>query len=262
MTDLLSLAATTLRHPDALVSSRREDLSTRAPGLLALAALGLALFGVVVASQRGGLQLVYGAVKAPFLLLLPLAVCLPALRTLYDPDGDRLDAVRVTLAGLVGAARGGLLAAAATPLLWLLYSLQPDYHLAVLAMAGTLAVSALPGLWTTARVLSGGRLALGATLTSVVLLGFVTAQTGWLLRPFVVRPNAEIAFLRTVEADVVSSLGATAASASGHYDGWEARPSGYLGRQLATPDSAPVEVWTPPTDVVVEPTVRDAEVSR
>jgi hypothetical protein len=47
----------------------------------------------------------------------------------------------------------------------------------------------------------------------------------------VVRPRAEISFLRSVEADVFSSLKSTGSSARGRYRGWEAEGAGLLGRE-------------------------------
>ena len=59
-------------------------------------------------------------------------------------------------------------------------------------------------------------------------LGVVGAQTGWLLRPFVARPRAEVSFVRPVESDVFSSLHTAFDSARGRYDGWDVRAQGFL----------------------------------
>jgi hypothetical protein len=53
-----------------------------------------------------------------------------------------------------------------------------------------------------------------------------------LLRPFVVRPRAEIALFRPIEANVFSSLRATQQSAQGRYGDWEARGGGLLGNEV------------------------------
>ncbi|MCA9686181.1 MAG: hypothetical protein KC457_28685, partial [Myxococcales bacterium] len=109
------------------------------------------------------------------------------------------------------------------------------YHDAVLAMAACLALVGVPGLWTLTRSLpSGGRNRPLATVASVAVLGVLLAQSGWLLRPFVVRPRAEISFLRPIEANVFSSLASTGASAKGHYGGWDARGGGLFGRGQST----------------------------
>jgi hypothetical protein len=60
-----------------------------------------------------------------------------------------------------------------------------------------------------------------------------------LLRPFVARPRAAVAFVRPVEADVFSSLRAATSSARGRYRGWDARPAGFLGRDEDIEETTP-----------------------
>jgi hypothetical protein len=249
---LLDMAVRVLRDPEAVVGDDPGQLARDAPRLLGLVLAGAATWGLVVGSVRGELQLLYAPLKAPFLWLIPVAVCLPVVRPWFDRDGDKVGTVRLAGAGLVAAARSALLAAAAAPVLWLTLSLHLDYHLAVLVMAASLAFAGLPGLFTVGRALSPGRPRWTVTLASVALLGGVTAQTGWLLRPFIVRPTAEVSFLRPVEANVRSALTATAASSVGVYDGWEARPAGVLGR--AMPDRR-----TNPGEEAAEPAQRDGD---
>ncbi|MCB9745540.1 MAG: hypothetical protein H6740_23375 [Alphaproteobacteria bacterium] len=222
--DLLTLTVRALREPLALAEEAAEDLSAAAPGLLAITAGGAALLGAVLGSYRGGLQLAFAALKAPALFLIPVLVTLPAMRALFAGVGLELPWRRVAAAGLVGMARSATLAAAAGPLLWLFYSMQPDYHLSVMTMAGALALVGLPGLRVMAGALpSGGRGRRLALVASLGLLGLVTMQTGWLLRPFIARPTAEVSLLRVVEGDVFSAMSATSRSARGDYDeDWDA----------------------------------------
>lgn len=224
MRDLTTLTTRLLRAPDELIDER--ELEALAPSLLAITALGAGIFGLVVGSYRGGVQLLYAAVKTPALLLVPVLVTLPALHAL---TGGSVPWRRLALGGLVGMARTAVLAAAAGPALWLLYSLTPDYHLSILAMAGTLAVCGLPGLAVVARLVPGDQ-RLGAFLTTTLVLGLVLAQTGWLLRPWIARPTAEVSFLRPVEADVFSSMDATQRSARGQYTGWDAKREGAVNQ--------------------------------
>ena len=88
-------------------------------------------------------------------------------------------------------------------------------------------------LETRVPIVDAGRVEqVAAVLASVVaigVIGVVTMQTGWLLRPFVARPPVEVAFLRPVEEDVFSSLAATASAAAGVYQHWEAEPAGAVG---------------------------------
>jgi hypothetical protein len=71
-----------------------------------------------------------------------------------------------------------------------------------------------------------------AVVGSLVVLGLLVAQTGWVLRPFVARPRGEVTFLRPVESDVFSALGASSRSAAGDYDSdWQPSGSGVFHRR-------------------------------
>ncbi|MCA9701654.1 MAG: hypothetical protein KC431_29305 [Myxococcales bacterium] len=241
---LLPLTGVLLRAPEQLLADPHGDrqhsddgdrLAVLAPQLLALIVIGGATLGFVLGSYRGHLQYVYAAIKTPLLLLLPVLVGLPAIRAFHDACELSLSWSRLALAALLAVARTAVLAAAVAPILWLYLSMHPGYHDAVLAMAACLALVGVPGLWTLTRSLpSGGRNRPLATVASVAVLGVLLAQSGWLLRPFVVRPRAEISFLRPIEANVFSSLASTGASAKGHYGGWDARGGGLFGRGQST----------------------------
>jgi hypothetical protein len=239
---LSTLVGLILRSPTSLVSEAdpRRMLRTVAPPLIAIAISGMALFGLVVGSYRGGLQNLYAAIKLPLLLLVPTVIALPAVRALYAACDVEASHARLALAALVGMARTGVLAAACGPVLWLFYSVHIDYHLAILLMVGALIGVGLPGLSTIVRSLpAGGRHRGFAAVTSVVLLGLVGAQTGWLLRPFVARPRAEVAFVRPIESDVFSSLRTAFDSARGHYDGWDVGSNGFLARERHEEETHP-----------------------
>lgn len=237
---LLSLTVAVLRAPASLITGDRVPLARVLPGLLLLIALAGGLFGLVIGSYRGGVQHLFAAIKLPAVLLLPLVVTLPAIRALYRAAGVDVGYDRLCFAALVGVARASLLAAAMGPALWLLYSVNLDYHRAVMCLCGALVVAGSIGLFTVATLLpGGGRLRITAHLASFAIAGLVFAQGGWLLRPFLVRPRAEITFLRPMEADVFSSVGAAWRSSRGDYRGWDAEA---------------VQVWSDGDDVR-EPTV-------
>jgi len=234
MRQILALASQVLRDPIEVVdrSEDREELMRITPMLLGIAVAGSMIFGLVVGSSRGGLQLVYAAVKMPALMWIPMALSLPAARALWMACELEVSTARVTLAGLVALARTAILAAAAGPMLWLFYSLSPGYHISVLALAASLGLVGLPGLGVVARAMpAGGRRRWLSGAGSMLILGLCFAQTGWLLRPFVARPAGELSFLRPVEEDVFSALGATTRSAVGDYSSdWEPETRGMMQR--------------------------------
>lgn len=229
MIPLLTLTTRVLRDPATLVDEHDSPtaLARLAPPLLAITVSGAALFGLMVGSQRGGVQLVYAAAKMPALLLVPPLLALPAVHALWRAAGVEVGWRRLSVAALAGMARTSVLAAALGPVLWLLYSMDMDYHQAILLMVATIALAGLPGITALVRALpAGGDLRALAALGSVAVLFFAFAQTGWLLRPFIARPTAEVTFLRPVEEDVFSGLGATQRSAGGDYSGWKTSRSG------------------------------------
>ena len=232
--DFFGLLARVLRDPVGVVDETDDAqvLQRRLPQLLGMAAAGAALFGVVVGSYRGGLQVPYAALKMPLLLWIPVMLTLPATRALWAATGQEVSWRRTAVAGLVSMARMGVLAAAAGPALWLVFSLQPDYHFSVLLLASSLVVVGLPGLSVLMRALpsNGIKTAVAAT-ASLFVLGLCTAQTGWLLRPFIARPTAEVALFRPIEEDIFSSLNATTHSAVGDYRGWDAESKGLLRKR-------------------------------
>lgn len=221
----LELTVAVLREPAALLRGRDDDrgaLARLTPALLAIVVAAAGLFGLVVGSYRGGLQHLWAALKLPLVLLLPLLVALPAVHALYRVAGVGMRHERLVFASLVGCARASLLLAAMGPALWLVFSLGIDYHAAVLVMCAALVLAGTIGLVTTASLLpAGGALRVFAHVGALAVAAVVLAQGGWVLRPFLVRPRAEITFLRPLEADVFSSARATWRSSKGDYRGWD-----------------------------------------
>lgn len=221
---LIHLAAELLRAPGALVDRIEADdtFAHEAPRLLGLLALGALTFGAVVGGYRGGLQVPFAAVKLPLLFLVPMVLVLPALRSLWALAEVRVSYRRLVTAGLVGGARTALLAAAAGPVLWLAYGVL-GYHVAVLAFVAVLGLTGLPGLLVVVRAVpGGGRGRIWALAGSLALLATASMQTGWMLRPFLVRPQTEeVVLFRSLEQDVFDALGTTAWSAVGIYEAHE-----------------------------------------
>lgn len=239
MQDTLLLTTRALRDPDALINGAESpaDLARLAPPLLGVTLVGGALFGLMVGSQHGGIQLLYASLKMPLLLLAPPLIALPVVHALWRACGVDPGWRRLSIAALAGMARSAIFAAAMGPVLWLLYSIDLDYHASVLVMTGTLALAGLPGIAALMRALPrGGDLRILATLGSAAALFLAFSQTGWLLRPFIARPTAAVTLFRPIEEDVFSSLGATNRSAVGDYRGWDAERSGFLA---PAPEEAP-----------------------
>ncbi len=144
----------------------------------------------------------------PIVLLVPVVVCLPALRALYAVDGTPVSASRASLAALVAVARIAILSTAATPILWLIYSLEVWHGLALILMVGVLLMVGLPGLMTIEHALAPkGKTSLTKSLATVCLVGLVLAQSGWLLRPFISVRSEPMMVLCPMGDDVFDGLG-------------------------------------------------------
>lgn len=232
--NLLAVTTSLLRAPEKLVEEAEDRVRTMeiVPSIIGILIGAAVIIGAVTGSYRGGIQVLYAAIKMPLLFGIPLVVGLPAVQAIYAGLGCEVRWSRLAVAGIVGAARGAVLTAALAPALWLLYSMSPDYHLAVLCMVLGLVVAGLPGLLTMARAIPEARSFRIATAASVLLLGVVTAQTGWLLRPLVARPTAEVTLFRPVQGDILGSLARVPLASIGMYPTWEPVSSGLLGNGL------------------------------
>lgn len=231
-TSILALCGLVLRSPRDLVdlAEDRSALGALVPRILLIAVCSALVFGAVVGSYRGGPQIAYAAVKMPLLLLVPLLVASPAFVALLKTFGLQADATRLGFAGLVAMARIALVSAAAAPVLWLVYSLSPGYHAATFLLAATLLLAGTASLPALSQVLSvsnaGSRVAI---LLGVCLLGLTTAQTGWVLRPFVARPRAEVALLRPIEGNIFGSLARLPLAAADIYLPYEPTRASWRG---------------------------------
>lgn len=207
----LTLITDMLRAPLQVVDriDSERTLATEGPRLLLTLIVASAAFGGVVGAYRNAMQAVFAGLKMPVLLLVPLIVVVPALRALWALCDVEVPYRRLAIATLVGATRTAVLAAALGPVLWLTWPLL-GYHDAVLAFAATLALAGLPGLMVVGEAVpAGGHHRWLAITGSLLLVGFATMQSGWMLRPFVARPSAEVSLFRPVEADIFDSLRTT-----------------------------------------------------
>jgi hypothetical protein len=244
-----SLAETTLVSPlaepfasvDQLLREPREVLGRVRDGraLLPLAramvltiVLGAGIFGAVIGSFRGGLQLLYAGVKLPLVLLLTTAICAPALSALNVGLGRRAE-LRADLALVLCAlARTSLALGAQAPVVLLAVRLGISYHGLVLLAVGCCGGSAAVGLSLFAAGLreSGARGVGWASLALLLVFGLVGSQLAWTLRPFMVRPRTPVApFVRGVEGSFLDAVGRSVLSARGIYSRDEAPLPGEEG---------------------------------
>ncbi|HEU4412274.1 MAG TPA: hypothetical protein VFS43_43935 [Polyangiaceae bacterium] len=216
----LGLLEALVREPDAfLQTAGREDGVALVRALVASVLVGAGVFGAVVGAFRGGAQVAYCAVKVPLALLATLVVCTPAFVAIARATGTRMGARDVVALTLGACARFSLVLACLAPVVWLLED-WCGYHRMVLL---SFAACAVAGLAAGALLFRGllrrpgsGRI---AGLAFVAVFGLVGAQTSWLLRPYVVRPQTrQTPFVRQLEGDLPEAIWMSVRSALGVYD--------------------------------------------
>lgn len=205
---------------DRTIAAEPEAQAATVRALLLSILAGMAAFGAAVGMTRGGVQILYAAVKLPLVVLLMAAVATPALTglgaALGRPANLRHDLVRV----LATLGRGSLVLAALAPIMLIATCIRLDYHRSVMllvmccAVAGAASLPLLLGsLWSERR----GRLSLIGAMSLLVVLG--GTQISWLFRPYIVRPQTvEVPFLRGLDGTFAGSLGVTQRSARGLYE--------------------------------------------
>lgn len=222
-----------LREPDRFVEALSRAESSPDAGavmtsltrvLVGAVAFGAGLFGVVVGAHRGGLQVLYCAVKVPLILLVTLVVCAPPFVALARVGALPLGARQVIALALGSCARFALVLVGLAPFVWLMEGWSLGYHRVILSIV---AVCAFAGIAAGKLLFTGlsrsGSAGVRVGMAFVALFGLVGAQTSWILRPYVVRPRTEHPpFVRALEGDLFDSLRHTARS-SVVYSGARAR---------------------------------------
>jgi len=218
-----------LRAPDEIAAACREDRDVRAIAATSLVALavGAAVFGGVIGSFRGGVQIAYAALKVPFAMMATLALCVPAFHAIAAGLGRAFPLRVIVALALAAAGRAALVLLAVAPLLWLTFDRGLGYHAAALASALAYAAAGAAAFSVLVRGLGGGE---GRVLTAVAFAAVffaVGGQTSWILRPYLIRPRTwaaasqhaqKIPFLRAYEGSFADSLYKSSRSARDVYD--------------------------------------------
>ncbi len=209
-----------LRAPAQVARQCRQDSDIRVLAAVSLAAIAIggAAFGGVVGSFRGGAQIAFAAVKIPLAMLLALAVCVPSFHALAAVLGRPWPLRTVVAITLSSAARGSLALLAFAPAVWLAYDLGLDYHRAALLAAAAYGLSGLAAFGILLRGLGDGKGRFATVLAFGLVFFSVAAQTGWILRPYLVRPRTkEAPFLRAREGSFVDAIWTASRSSMGIY---------------------------------------------
>ncbi len=181
--------------------------------MLATIAVAMAVVGAALGSYRGGIQIAYAAIKLPMVLIGTAVLSAPALTAIGTALG-RPSRLSVDFALVITAlAFGALLLVSCTPLILVGRALAVPYHRFILAVVAIFAIAAIASLRMIVRA-SGPTAAVAGF---AVVFALVCGQLAWALRPYLVRPRAEVEFLRPVEGSLVDSITQAFDSARGVY---------------------------------------------
>lgn len=180
---------------------------------------GTGLFGAALGLFHGGVQIFAAAVKLPLVLLFTAALATPALHAAARVADGAADLRRDLVLVLASLALTSFVLAALAPVVLLAVLSHASYHAVVLTVVACCGVAGALGLafflGGLSRQLTRGLPAVTAlALTVFVLVG---SQLAWTLRPYVVRPRAELALLRPMEGSFLDSVATTFRSARGVY---------------------------------------------
>ncbi len=179
--------------------------------LLISSSIFMALYGAIVGSTHGGLQIISSAFKLPALYLLTLLICLP---TLYFMDivlgSKRVFGQYVALLLASMSMISVMLFGFAPVTLFFRLSID-DYwfflllNIIVLAFTGVVGVRFFyKSMINIIAKEKDGEIPLNRHKLIkgwLVLYGFVGSQLGWTLRPFVGSPNEPFALFREIESN-------------------------------------------------------------
>jgi hypothetical protein len=229
-----SIVTALLRDPKGIAQrcERSEGLGELTLTSIACLAMGAALFGGVLGSFRGGLQIGFSSIKLPLALLTTLVVSVPAFFALNVGLGGRSSFRTIAALSLAASARAALLMAGAAPVVWLAVDRGLAYHQAVLLATLVYLASGVAALGIALRGIGGSfRALVTATACGLVFLG-VLGQTAWMLRPFFGRPSQHsIPFVRAREGSFADSIVRSSKSALGIYESRRAVRDAYESRE-------------------------------
>ena len=196
-----------------------SDLTARTRTYVKVLVACTATFGAALGFSRGGVQVLYAALKLPLVALVTLAVVAPLLHLLNRALERPANMARDVSTLVAALARGALVLAAETPLIWAAHAVGAEYHRMILLTVIACSVAGAMSFWFLWGVLSATpRSRLAVALIVLTTIGIVGAQASWLFRPYLVRPRAtNVVFMHPLEGSFSEALGDSIDSAQGHY---------------------------------------------
>ncbi|MGD1895424.1 MAG: hypothetical protein ACFB16_00565 [Phormidesmis sp.] len=199
-------------------------LNRKISALLVASSCFFAVYGAIVGTYSGGLQIISSAIKLPALYLITLMICVPTLYFFDILFGSKLNFKQYVVMALTSVAIISVLLFSFAPvILFFLISIQ-DYNFFLLLNVLVMGLTGCVGvrLFYKGMVDMAGpdgfeqKLRLKLLQGWVVLYGLVGSQLGWTLRPFfgadnevfqIFRPEIDGNFYAKVFQTIASMLG-------------------------------------------------------
>src|SRR5262249_18799424 len=145
-------------------------------------------------------QVVYSAVKGPFLLMTTFGLSLPSFLVVNTLLGLRDDFAQVVRALMSTQAGLTVILSALAPFTALWYLSGSGYHPAILFNGVMFAIASFSAQWMLRRdyrpLIQKDPKHRWMLRTWIVIYVFVGIQMGWVLRPFIGNPQAPVQFFR------------------------------------------------------------------
>lgn len=179
--------------------------------LLVSSSLFLALYGAIIGSTHGGLQIISSAFKLPALYLLTLLICLPTLYFMDIVLGSKRTFSQYVALLLASMAMISVMLFGFAPVTLFFRLSIDDYwfflllNIVVLGFTGVVGVRFFyKSMITLMEKETAGKISANRhkLITAwLFLYGFVGSQLGWTLRPFVGTPEEPFALFREIESN-------------------------------------------------------------
>lgn len=199
---------------------QQKNLDRKIVALLFCSSLFLALYGAIIGSTNGALQMLASAFKLPALYLLTLLICLPTLYFLDIVFGSKRTFNQYVALLMASMAMISVMLFGFAPVTLFFRLSILDYrfflllNLVVLSITGVIGIkffyrSMMSLIEQETDSLPNRHKLIKAWL---FLYGFVGSQLGWTLRPFFGSPDLSFALFREIESnffiEVVKIIGA------------------------------------------------------
>ncbi|MBW4489829.1 MAG: actin-binding WH2 domain-containing protein [Trichocoleus desertorum ATA4-8-CV12] len=195
--------------------NRGIKLERKIIALLVSSSILFTVYGAVIGSFTGGLQILASAVKLPALYLITLVICLPTLYFFNILFGSNRSFAQHFALLLASVSLISLLLCSFAPITLFFRLSVLDYqffkllNVVIFAITGLIGVNAFyqsmkqpPELESQADDKTRQKI----LQLWLVLYGFVGSQMGWILRPFFGAPNKNFELFRNLEGNIYSHV--------------------------------------------------------